>query len=439
VTQVRAGTLQIGSGGASGSVGSGDVTVSSGATLSYSRNDTVSVANKITGAGSVSQNGAGTITLTASTSDFTGGTNINAGILVARVGSIGSGNVTLNSGAKQFKLSNSDFSISNNIAIASGVVGVSGQGLVDTDTNVDAVLNGNITINGTPTNGGHFGSSSGGSLTIAGTISSSVPVIFQRNNIRLTGNNIYTTATTIIAGTTLQVGAGTDAGSIASTSSITNNGSLVYNVGAGSRTLAAPISGSGSLTQNSAGGTLALTGTNTYTGTTTVSVGTLIVNGSHTGGGAYSVASGAILGGNGTIGSTLAVTGSLRPGNSIGTLNVSNDVTWNSGDNWVFELGAGNTSDLLNITGSFTKGTGSVFAFDFAGSTNLGTFKLVDWTGSTTFAATDFSYSNLGGGNTGTFAFNGSQLEFTAVPEPSTWALLAGSLTVVVTLRRRRH
>jgi len=138
----------------------------------------------------------------------------------------------------------------------------------------------------------------------------------------------------------------------------------------------------------------------------------------------------------------------LAPGNSIGQLNITANTTWagaataGATTDWKFELGAANTADLLNITGNFLKdtGAGSVFRFDFLGSTATGTFKLIDWSGSTGFSASDFSYNigSLGGGNTGTFAFSNSQLEFTVVPEPSTWAMLAFGLTTVMVLRRRR-
>jgi autotransporter-associated beta strand protein len=196
-------------------------------------------------------------------------------------------------------------------------------------------------------------------------------------------------------------------------------------------------------------GALTLTGTNPYTGGTTVSVGTLLVNntsGSGTGTGTVSVSSGATLGGNGTISGATTINGILAPGNSIGTLNITANTTWagaataGAATDWKFELGAGNTADLLNITGNLLKDTvaGSAFRFDFAASTATGTFKLIDWSGSTGFSSTDFSYTNLGGGNTGTFAFNGSQLELTVIPEPATWALLALSMTTVMVLRRRR-
>jgi len=212
-------------------------------------------------------------------------------------------------------------------------------------------------------------------------------------------------------------------------------------------------------------GTLELTGANTYTAGTTVSTGTLLANnstGSATGTGAVSVAAGTTLGGSGSIAGATTISGILAPGNSIGTLTVANDVIWNGSSllggeatkNWKFELGAANTADLLRITGAaseFIKGSGSVFCFDFMGSSATGTFTLVDWASAasvgggvlgTTFNVADFTYTNLGGSNTGSFQFNGSQLEFQAVPEPSTTTLSLISAVLFGThlaIRRRRR
>ena len=64
-------------------------------------------------------------------------------------------------------------------------------------------------------------------------------------------------------------------------------------------------------------GTLAIMGSNSYSGTTAVNNGTLLVMGGHGGGGAYTVASGATLGGLGTITApvTLSASATLSPGN----------------------------------------------------------------------------------------------------------------------------
>jgi len=116
-------------------------------------------------------------------------------------------------------------------------------------------------------------------------------------------------------------------------------------------------------------------------------------------------------------------------------LTVQNAVTWNGGasasaaTDWQFNLGAANPSDLLNITGgsgNLLKGTGSVFRFDFQGSTNAGTFTLLQWTGGTTFTSADFSYTNLGAGlKPGIFQIVDSKLQFvTAAKETPTISVL---------------
>ncbi len=215
------------------------------------------------------------------------------------------------------------------------------------------------------------------------------------------------------------------------------------NVASGTGTLAAVVSGS-SLTKGG-NGTLQLTAANTYSGGTTVSSGTLLVNnisGSGTGAGAVTVQSGATLGGGGLIGGLLSVQGMIAPGNSIGTLSTGSNVTWNGtiANKWAFELGAANTSDRLNVGGNFLKGTGSDFYFDFLNTGTTGTYVLANWNGTTNFVAGDFNYSDLGGGLTGTFAIDGKQLEFTAIPEPSTYAaVLAGAAGLFVAIHRRRQ
>lgn len=125
-----------------------------------------------------------------------------------------------------------------------------------------------------------------------------------------------------------------------------------------------------------------------------------------------------ILSGAGTIDAPVSITGSLRPGNSeLKTLRVLHDVTWNEGNAWQFGTAAGNLSDRLQIQGSgsdFLKGTGSAKrTFDFLGSSQAGTYTLVTWDGTTTFSASDFQATNVGGGLSATFAIVAKSLTVT--------------------------
>ncbi len=90
----------------------------------------------------------------------------------------------------------------------------------------------------------------------------------------LTATNSYSGTTTVAAGT-LQVGNGGTGASIGSTSGVVNNATLAFNH-ADSVTFAPPISGTGNV-QMIGSGLLALGGSNSYSGGTTVAAGTLSV------------------------------------------------------------------------------------------------------------------------------------------------------------------
>jgi len=162
----------------------------------------------------------------------------------------------------------------------------------------------------------------------------------------LTGSNNYSGLTTINAGTLIVDG------------SITS--SLVFNR-FGSSSYGGVISGSGSVTKSGAG-TQLLTGSNNYSGLTTINAGTLIVDGSITSssvvnGGllnvngtaaGVTVNNGGSLGGSGTNGAVTLTTGSfLKPGNSPGLLTASS-ASWAAGStyNWEIDQASGGTAGV---------------------------------------------------------------------------------------------
>src|SRR5690606_20766839 len=109
-----------------------------------------------------------------------------------------------------------------------------------------------------------------------------------------------------------------------------------------------------------------LTGdSSSFTGTTTVYGGTLLLVGGLDGagslGGTIDVLDTARLGGTGAAGSlvSIATGGTLAPGKSIGTLTVAGDVTFAGGSIFEVEIiGGGNTpgvhNDLLSVDGIAT-------------------------------------------------------------------------------------
>ena len=94
-TTINGGTLNVGSGGTSGSLGAGPVTNNS--VLAFNRSDTVSVNNAISGAGTLNQNGAGILKLTGNNT-YTGDTHVNAGTLSVLGTLASTGNVIVHNG-----------------------------------------------------------------------------------------------------------------------------------------------------------------------------------------------------------------------------------------------------------------------------------------------------------------------------------------------------
>lgn len=210
-----------------------------------------------------------------------------------------------------------------------------------------------------------------------------------------------------------------------------------------------------SLTVN--GGTVTLTGANTYSGSTTVISGTLVVTGS-LGNSSTTISSGATLGGNGSLGATVIADGAtLSPGNSPGELSFTSTLTL--GGTTLFEiagLARGSEYDGINTAGLLTYGGDlDIVAFDLgAGVWDLaqdaaydlfaisggvdGNFDSVTVGGNAlTFNSGIWSGVDSGNSNV-TYSFSQAtgDLTVTVIPEPG--AILLGALGTLVLIRRRR-
>ncbi|MCX6877926.1 MAG: autotransporter-associated beta strand repeat-containing protein [Verrucomicrobia bacterium] len=147
------------------------------------------------------------------------------------------------------------------------------------------------------------------------------------------GTTLSTTGTLTGAGQLTKQGAGTlvlgqTTGTVSTPIAI-SGGTLTLNHGAGAVSYSGKFTGSGGDLRLVGSGTLTLSGPNDYTGTTTVTQGTLAVNNtsdSGTGSGAVTVKSAATLAGTGSISGSVSIEsgGFVAPGNAgIGTLTVA--------------------------------------------------------------------------------------------------------------------
>jgi autotransporter-associated beta strand protein len=290
--------------------------------------------------------GAGTITL-MNTNTFTGDLTINGGSVAAGVihslgGESAVRNIIVNSNALLEMNVGNVFGAHNATPALTLVVNSNSAARVNAASNVGLK---NVTLNDgtlTSTNGsasvvgtGTYPNRTYGAWDLNGTVTS-------------TGNSFITT----IAAAN---------GNCMLSSALTNTSFSVLN---GTLTVQVPLvdgdfnAGAGRSGLNKDGaGTLLLNAASIYTGLTSVSNGTLRVNGSIAGS-AY-VAPAGTLGGSGTIGGSVTNDGTLSPGASIGTLVVNGTVTLNGGGTTVMEINrsASPSNDVLSATSIAFGGT----------------------------------------------------------------------------------
>jgi outer membrane autotransporter protein len=158
------------------------------------------------------------------------------------------------------------------------------------------------------------------------------------------------------------------------------------------QTYGGTIGGSGNV-EKTGSGTLILTGSNSYTGTTTVSSGYLYVNGTQSSNGLTTVASGARLGGEGTVGGSVTIQngGYLAPGFqplTPATLTINGNLTLNSGSILYYNMVDANVNgsplnDLTNVNGNLTL-AGTINVLDQGQTLGPGVYRIINYTGSLT-------------------------------------------------------
>ncbi|NBY11565.1 MAG: hypothetical protein EBQ75_00815 [Actinobacteria bacterium] len=236
-TTISAGNMTIsGAGSLDSGTYAGQISIASGSVFTYSSSATQTLSGKLTGAGAVTKDtsNSSTLTLSSSTSDYTGATTISNGTVVVKtssaLGGYGSGEGT---------------------TIASGAA-----------LNLDGA-SGDLSI--------------AEPFTVSGTGSSSTGAIRSLSTV---GTDVHTLsgAITLGASSEFQV----DAGSItlSATTAVTTATSKNLTVdGAGDVTISGKITGDGALTSTLTG-VLTLSAANDYTGATSISSGTAVASNS---------------------------------------------------------------------------------------------------------------------------------------------------------------
>lgn len=314
------------------------------------------IANEAGASGAMNIGGAsgGKVTFSGANT-YTGATTIDAGSTLALSGS---GAIAQSSGVAV----NGTFDVSGTTSGAS-VKGISGSGSVTLGARTLALTNATGTFSGTIEGTGGL-TVSGGSQT-------------------LTGTNTFSGTTSIASGATLSVGSGGTSGALGA-GDITNRGTLVLDR-SNAFTFANSLTGGGDLTIRG-GGTARITsatgtlGAMTVTGNTTAYFNTVTLNSSHAeivaldadlspsllfSGTSLTVDAGSSLRGAGFIDAPTTVSGTLRPGNSPGTLVFGAPVVQTSTSVLSLDIdGPGTGSGAGNYSSVIVNGTGNTYTAD---------------------------------------------------------------------------
>jgi fibronectin-binding autotransporter adhesin len=313
----------------------------SGGTISIASGQTVTYGGIMAGSGSLTVTGPGKITL-GGNSTWTGPLVVNGGGTVGidnqtSLNSSATAPITLNNGTIEETNpgANGTFTpVGRNISLGAG-----GGTLSYTTAGTLIIVQTGTVISGTA--GGALNKAGAGIIAVVTPATYDGPTNVLEGTLRVRiNNNVFPigTALSVSSGATFDLDTrNQQVGSLAGAGTVNVAGGTFTVGNATSTTFGGAIansSGAGKVTKVGSG-TLTLTGANTYTGTTTVSAGTLTIGtGGSLANSAVTVLNGAVLAGTGAVNGTVAVgAGGIIRGSvsGIGTLTVANSVTVNSG------------------------------------------------------------------------------------------------------------
>jgi autotransporter-associated beta strand protein len=376
VTTINAGTLQIGNGGTTGSLGTNSVTDNAALVFNQS-GAAVTVNNIISGTGSVQQVGSNTLTL-GGANTFTGNFTQTAGTVIANVGE-GSGN-----GPHPTSLGDSD-TANRSVTVTNGTLtfvesNILGSGSAFAPANYASVSLTNSTLNlqAIDQNTGTSGNNTLGAVTLNGsTINLNTPganglyeTMSLASSITVTGNASFINSTA--SGNSQGINLG-NANGIATTGyqttfnvSSTTGGTALGGTLPDLTINATLDNGNNNGTAINTGliktgaGTLELNAANTYAGTTTISAGSLVLGmgmqGTNTISGSLNTSSTIVDNGNLTINET----GTVQQGNQFSSAPITGTGSFTQAGSGQTIFTAANTysGPTLISGGSLQLGTG---------------------------------------------------------------------------------